>query len=69
MLPVLTPLLFGLSFLSRMLGLGVAFVAIPVLGLFEYDLKDVIQPWAQRQARGGARCPLILHFSPRFAST
>ena len=45
MLLVLTPLLFGLSFLSGMLGLGVAFVAVPVLGLFGYDLKDVIQPW------------------------
>jgi hypothetical protein len=43
---LLTPLLFGLSFLSGMLGLGVAFIAIPVLGLFGYDLKDVIQPWA-----------------------
>jgi uncharacterized protein len=42
----LVPLLFGLSFLSGMLGLGVAFVAIPVLGLFGYDLIDVIQPWA-----------------------
>ncbi len=42
---ILTPLLFGLSFLSGMLGLGVAFVAVPVLGLFGYDLKDVIQPW------------------------
>lgn len=46
MLLVLTPLLFGLSFLSGMLGLGVAFIAIPILGLFGYDLKDVIQPWA-----------------------
>jgi hypothetical protein len=46
MLFLLTPLLFGLSFLSGMLGLGVAFIAIPVLGLFGYDLKDVIQPWA-----------------------
>ncbi len=46
MLWILTPLLFGLSFLSGMLGLGVAFVAIPVLGLFGFDLKDVIQPWA-----------------------
>ncbi len=46
MLLVLAPLLFGLSFLSGMLGLGVAFVAIPVLGLFGFDLKDVIQPWA-----------------------
>jgi len=43
---ILVPLLFGLSFLSGMLGLGVAFIAIPVLGLFGYDLKDVIQPWA-----------------------
>lgn len=42
----LVPLLFGLSFLSGMLGLGVAFVAIPVLGLFGYDLIHVIQPWA-----------------------
>lgn len=46
MLLVLTPLLFGLSFLSGMLGLGVAFIAIPVLGLFGYDLINVIQPWA-----------------------
>ena len=43
---ILTSLLFGLSFLSGMLGLGVAFIAIPVLGLFGFDLKDVIQPWA-----------------------
>jgi len=35
-----------LSFLSGMLGLGVAFVAIPALGLFGYELKDVIMPWA-----------------------
>jgi uncharacterized membrane protein YfcA len=35
MLLLLTPLLFG-----------VAFIAIPVLGLFGFDLKDVIQPWA-----------------------
>ena len=46
MLALLTPLLFGLSFLSGMLGLGVAFIAIPVLGLFGYDLFHVIQPWA-----------------------
>ncbi len=46
MLLVLTALLFGLSFLSGMLGLGVAFVAIPVLGLFDYDLVNEIQPWA-----------------------
>jgi uncharacterized membrane protein YfcA len=43
---LLTPLLFGLSFLSGMLGLGVAFIAIPVLGLFGYDLINEIQPWA-----------------------
>lgn len=42
----LVPLLFGLSFLSGMLGLGVAFVAIPVLGLFGFELIHVIQPWA-----------------------
>jgi hypothetical protein len=29
-----------------MLGLGVAFIAIPVLGLFGYDLISVIQPSA-----------------------
>ena len=46
LLLLLTPLLFGLSFLSGMLGLGVAFIAIPVLGLFGYDLINVIQPWA-----------------------
>jgi len=27
-----------------MLGLGGAFIAIPVLGLFGFDLKDVISP-------------------------
>lgn len=36
MLLVLTPLLFGLSLLSGMLDLGVAFIAIPVLGLFAF---------------------------------
>ena len=35
-----------MSFLSGMLGLGVAFIAIPVLGLFGYDLINEIQPWA-----------------------
>jgi uncharacterized membrane protein YfcA len=39
-------IIFGLSFLSGMLGLGVAFVAIPVLGLFGFELKHVIMPWA-----------------------
>lgn len=46
MLALLVPLFFGLSFVSGMLGLGVAFVAIPVLGLLGYDLINVIQPWA-----------------------
>ncbi len=40
LLSVLTILLFGLSFLSGMLGLGVALVAVPVLALFGFDLKD-----------------------------
>ena len=31
---VLSLLLFALSFLAAMLGLGVAFIATPVLGLF-----------------------------------
>src|SRR5512147_2876535 len=35
-----------LSFLSGMLGLGVAFVAIPAMGLFGFELKHVIMPWA-----------------------
>jgi uncharacterized membrane protein YfcA len=39
-------LIFILSFLSDMLGLGVALVAIPVLGLFEFELIHVIMPWA-----------------------
>lgn len=38
--------IFMLSFLSGMLGLGVAFVAIPVLGLFGFELKHGIMPWA-----------------------
>lgn len=38
--------IFALSFLSGMLGLGVAFVAIPALGLFGFELKHVIMPWA-----------------------
>ncbi len=38
--------IFVLSFLSGMLGLGVAFVAIPALGLFGFELKHVIMPWA-----------------------
>src|SRR5574341_2038409 len=38
--------LLVLSFVSGMLGLGVAFVAIPALGLFGFELKHVIMPWA-----------------------
>ena len=43
---ILTALLFALSFLAGMLGLGVAFIATPVLGLFGYELKHVIMPWS-----------------------
>ena len=43
---VINLVIFGLSFLSGMLGLGVAFVAIPALGLFGFELKHVIMPWA-----------------------
>ena len=43
---VISLLIFGLSFLSGMMGLGVAFIATPVLGLFDYDLKHVIMPWS-----------------------
>lgn len=39
--------IFVLSFLSGMLGPGVAFVAIPALGLFGFELKHVIMPWAR----------------------
>jgi uncharacterized protein len=47
MLYVLIPfLLFGLSFLAGMMGLGVAFIATPVLGLFDFELKHVIMPWS-----------------------
>ena len=35
-----------LSFISGMLGIGAALVVAPVLALFGYGLKDVIQPWA-----------------------
>jgi uncharacterized membrane protein YfcA len=45
MLYVVIPvLLFLLSFLSGMMGLGVAFIATPVLGLFGLDLKHEIMP-------------------------
>lgn len=43
---VLSLLLFVLSFISGMLGLGVAFVATPVLSLFGFELKHVIMPWS-----------------------
>lgn len=47
MLYILLPLLlFALSFLSGMMGLGVAFIATPVLGLFGFELKHVIMPWS-----------------------
>jgi uncharacterized membrane protein YfcA len=47
MLYALIPaLLFILSFLSGMMGLGVAFIATPVLGLFDFELKHVIMPWS-----------------------
>lgn len=39
-------LLFALSFISGMLGLGVAFISTPVLGLFGFDLKHIIMPWS-----------------------
>ncbi len=39
-------LLFALSFLAGMMGLGVAFIATPILGLFGFDLKHVIMPWS-----------------------
>lgn len=38
--------LFVLSFVAGMLGLGVAFIATPVLGLFGFELKHVIMPWS-----------------------
>ena len=43
---LINAVLFVLSFLSGMLGLGVAFVAIPVLGLFGFELKHESMPWA-----------------------
>jgi len=41
---VIPVLLFVLSFLSGMMGLGVAFIATPVLGLFGLELKHEIMP-------------------------
>lgn len=43
---VLTLVLFALSFVAGMMGLGVAFIATPVLGLFGFELKHVIMPWS-----------------------
>jgi hypothetical protein len=43
---VIPSLLFVLSFLAGMMGLGVAFIATPILGLFGFDLKHVIMPWS-----------------------
>jgi uncharacterized membrane protein YfcA len=43
---VIPVLLFTLSFLAGMMGLGVAFIATPVLGLFGFELKHVIMPWS-----------------------
>jgi uncharacterized protein len=42
----ISALLFALSFLAGMMGLGVAFIATPVLGIFGFDLKHVIMPWS-----------------------
>lgn len=39
-------LLFVLSFIGGVMGLGVAFIATPVLGLFDFELKHVIMPWS-----------------------
>jgi uncharacterized membrane protein YfcA len=39
-------MIFVLSFISGMFGLGVAFISTPILGLFGFDLKQVIMPWS-----------------------
>jgi|GEM_PF-1979490 len=41
---IITAGLFILAFVSGMLGLGVAFAAIPFLGLFLLDLVHQVQP-------------------------
>jgi uncharacterized membrane protein YfcA len=46
MLVIIPILLLVLSFLAGMMGLGVAFIATPVLGLFDFELKHVIMPWS-----------------------
>ena len=43
---VIPVVLFVLSFLAGMMGLGVAFISTPVLGLFGFELKHVIMPWS-----------------------
>jgi len=43
---IISVLLFILSFVAGMMGLGVAFIATPVLGLFGFELKNVIMPWS-----------------------
>lgn len=43
---LISSLLFALSFVAGMMGLGVAFIATPVLGLFGFELKHVIMPWS-----------------------
>ncbi len=43
---VIPIVLFVLSFLAGMMGLGVAFISTPSLGLFGFDLKHVIMPWS-----------------------
>lgn len=43
---IIPVILIALSFLAGMMGLGVAFILTPVLGLFGFDLKHVIMPWS-----------------------
>jgi len=43
---LVTVLFFALSFLAGMMGLGVAFIATPVLGGLGFELKHVIMPWS-----------------------
>ena len=43
---IVSLVLFVLSFVAGMLGLGVAFIATPVLGLFDFELKHMIMPWS-----------------------
>ena len=70
---ILTPLLFGLSFLSGMLGLRVAFIAIPVLGLFGFDLRCPagLDPGGRMNAidaRVVQRMPAAALIHPEYAS-